>query len=324
MERESGYAVINTVIIHKGLSLPGYLADFVDQFYLFNKGNKLWLIVDEPFPEAKRLCVRHQGFNVLRASDLPITRNHRYFSRWNRMDAVFRGGFWRFAIERFFILEAFMASARCDSILHFEYDNMVYFDVTKLETAFLSSSNGISLPADSVRRCIPSVVFVKNHKAIEDFCRTYNLLYLIRKMNDMQAFSHYAKARKNACSFIPVLPSWYKDGRNALRSSSGITTKRMGFLDADYGLFQGVFDAAAFGQYLGGVDPRNTAANGPGFINETALYSAAEMPVRWAKDEAGLLYPVGSYKGRDFKIFNLHIHSKNLAAFRSDRIMEQK
>ncbi len=312
----------DSVIIHRGKEFPACIADFVDQFYLFNRGNPLWLVTDARFPEVDELCRRHPDCRSVSAAELKPTRHHRFFSRWNLMNSTFRGGFWRFAIERFFVLEDLMAAKGLGPVLHFEYDNMVYFDVSKLEGVFRATSNGLSLPSDSTVRCIPSVVYVRDAEALGDFCRTYNLRYLIRKMNDMNAFSRYARRRKDRCSFLPVVPAWYKDGRTELRSTSGLVTKDLGLLDRDYDAFGGVFDAAAFGQYLGGVDPRNDAALGPGFVNETAMYSPAEMPVRWEHDPEGRLVPIADFGGRRFPIFNLHIHSKALHAFRSDRSVE--
>ncbi|MBN1242902.1 MAG: hypothetical protein JXA15_09395 [Spirochaetales bacterium] len=311
--------MIDSVIVHRGREFPSYISDFVDQFYLFNQGNRLWIVTDARFPELDELCRRHPDCRSVSAAELEPTRHHRFFSRWNLMNSTFRGGFWRFAVERFFVLGDLMAAKDLGPVLHFEYDNMVYFDVAKLEAVLGDTSKGISLPADSTVRCIPSVVYIDGAAALADFCRTYNLRYLLRRMNDMNAFSRYARDRKDRCSFLPVVPAWYKEGRDELRSRSGLATKDLGLLDRDFESFGGVFDAAAFGQYLGGVDPRNDAALGPGFVNETAMYSAAEMPVRWERDDANRLVPIAEYGGRFFPIHNLHIHSKALHAFRSDR-----
>ena len=39
----------------------------------------------------------------------------------------------------------------------------------------------------------------------------------------------------------------------------------------NYNKFNGIFDSAAIGQYLGGVDPKNISGNTKGFINKTCV-----------------------------------------------------
>ena len=141
----------------------------------------------------------------------------------------------------------------------------------------------------------------------------------MRKLTDMRAFYLYSKSRNARCSYLPVLPGCYKEGKRELRSQIGEATTEFRLFDGDFDSFHGIFDAAAIGQYLGGVDPRNEPYYGPGFINETAMYSPADLNVRWERDSQNRLVPLGSCGGTDFPIFNLHIHSKDLAAFRSDR-----
>jgi len=138
-------------------------------------------------------------------------------------------------------------------------------------------------------------------------------------MNDMTSFSRYAYKRASRCSFLPVVPLSYKEGRTELKSSAGFFTKDLDLLNHDFESFGGIFDAAALGQFLGGIDPRNDAAQGPGFVNETAMYSPEELPVSWERDSENRLVPMAMHAGKSFPVFNLHIHSKNLKAFSSDR-----
>jgi len=312
---------MTTVLVCKGASFPSYVVDCVDQFFLFNPGARLVLITDDCFPEIGGIAARYPSFENVLASDLPVSGNHEFFSRWNRMRrSTFRGGFWRFAIERFFVLEDYMEYAGSGEILHFEFDNMIYAEVGDLEPKFSRTTRGMSLPIDSPNRCIPSVVFIQSKEDIGRFCKAYNLYYLIQGLNDMKALSRYMRSRRGRCSSLPVLPAEYRNGRTELRSAAGARTGRFELFDNDFEVFGGIFDAAAIGQYLGGVDPRNDPPHGPGFINETAMYSPVDLDICWRRDGEGRLVPRGSCDGRDFPVFNLHIHSKNLAAFRSDRM----
>jgi hypothetical protein len=71
----------------------------------------------------------------------------------------------------------------------------------------------------------------------------------------------------------------------------------------------------AYGQYLGGEDPRN-GPRGPGFINEDAEFRADQFLYGWKADKAGRRYPVLLDKnGKEWPIANLHIHCKRLEDF---------
>jgi hypothetical protein len=183
----------------------------------------------------------------------------------------------------------------------------------------MSTTKGISLPLDSATRCLPSIVFIRNSAALRDFCRTYNALYLIRKLNDMKAFFRYSRRRPQICSYFPVVPASYREGKKELRSISGDTSKKFDYFDKDFGIFNGIFDPGAIGQFLGGVDPRNDPNSTPGYINDSMLYSPRDFGYSWKDDGQGRLVPICSYSGLEFPLFNLHVHSKALHKFRSDR-----
>jgi hypothetical protein len=102
-----------------------------------------------------------------------------------------------------------------------------------------------------------------------------------------------------------------------LESTSG-GKGRSPWYDESFECFSGIFDAAAIGQYLGGIDRRFFKDSKPGFINETAVYDPRKLGISW-KTEGGLRRPFGNVAGREFPIFNLHIHSKALEDFLSTK-----
>ena len=72
-----------------------------------------------------------------------------------------------------------------------------------------------------------------------------------------------------------------------------------------------IFDAAAIGQYLGGVDPRNIPYDTTGFINEGCVFDPSNFKYKWINSEPFMVLE----NGHEVKINNLHIHSKNLKRF---------
>jgi hypothetical protein len=78
--------------------------------------------------------------------------------------------------------------------------------------------------------------------------------------------------------------------------------------------FSWVFDGAAYGQYLGGEDPRN-GTKGPGFVNTDVDFRTDQFLYGWRAD-AGRRYPtLLDGRGKEWRIANLHIHCKRLADF---------
>jgi hypothetical protein len=79
-------------------------------------------------------------------------------------------------------------------------------------------------------------------------------------------------------------------------------------------IFKGVWDAAPYGQYIGGIDPRN-GESAPGFVNQNCAFRSDEFTYSWESKE-GLRYPVIS-KGSSWPLYSLHVHSKELAKYKS-------
>ena len=86
------------------------------------------------------------------------------------------------------------------------------------------------------------------------------------------------------------------------------------FVSANFDKFNYIFDAAAIGQYLGGVDPKNTAGDTTGFVNETCIIKYDKYKFEW-KIIDDMKKPFIIIDNESYPIFNLHIHSKNLDKF---------
>ena len=78
-----------------------------------------------------------------------------------------------------------------------------------------------------------------------------------------------------------------------------------------------IFDAAALGQYLGGIDPRNAPGPSVGFVNESCIFDPRILRPRMTSDGDGRRVPVVETVSGLHRVANLHIHSKNPAPFLS-------
>ena len=117
---------------------------------------------------------------------------------------------------------------------------------------------------------------------------------------------------------LPIIPPRYQL-KNELRTPSGLKSMEPSKYSLHYEKFSSIFDAAAIGQYLGGVNVGDDADLTIGFINESCVFDCSKIKFEWRRDDEGRYVPVGSYDGEEFAINNLHIHSKNPKRFYSSR-----
>lgn len=196
----------------------------------------------------------------------------------------FRNGFWTFTSLRFFYIYEFMKLYNIKDVIHLENDVLIYYNCDVLLDK--CDKNFLYIPFDTETRNIASIMYIPTHHLFKNILDQYDF-----SMNDMQNFSNIRKY--NLIENFPIF----------------INTEHS-FLTYNYPKFQCIFDAAAMGQYLGGIDPRNDSSNTVGFINETCLIKYNQYKFIW-KDKRPFLI----VNDKEIPIFNLHIHCKNLELF---------
>ena len=117
---------------------------------------------------------------------------------------------------------------------------------------------------------------------------------------------------------LPIIPTQYQ-WKNEMRTPSGQKSSEPENFSLNYEKFRTIFDAAAIGQYLGGVHAHGDADLTIGFINESCVFDCSKLKFEWRKDYQGRYVLVGIYDGEEFFVNNLHIHSKHLKLFYSSR-----
>ena len=153
---------------------------------------------------------------------------------------------------------------------------------------------------DAPTRCIPSFVYWRDADAVFDLLLTL-LGAGARGENDMTALATHAHKFPQSVGWLPIVPA----GCGAPPEFSAELERFGGAL----------FDGAAVGQYIGGVDPRNQAGDTRGFINETTVFQCDRVHVEWRRGADGLQRPFLN----DRPLVNLHIHSKDLRRWLSNR-----
>jgi hypothetical protein len=214
----------------------------------------------------------------------------------SNLDKQFRNGFWHFCSLRLFLLYSHIKKNNLENTIHIENDVMVYEKLDNISNKF--NKNSISATFDCNIRVIPGIIFIPNHELFEPIIKNYNA-----SIDDMY---NLAKFDEN---IIEPLPICFDNFNHKI-------TKY-------YYKFNCIFDAAAIGQYLGGVDPRNQGGDTRGFVNETCLIKYNGYKFYWIKIN-DLYRPHIFYNNNYIPIINLHIHSKNLANFMGIQPHESK
>lgn len=310
------------VILHIGTQWPPYLNDCVKQARLINPvTTPIVLIVNECHTSKASTLKDLYAITPVYIESLPQTNSHKEFLEKivTMVDLKFRKQYWQYVFERFFILDDFCLKYPTDSMsmsmYMIETDNMVYVPleiIAKTESLF---SQGMAAPFDNLEQGYPSLVFFRNASAVSQF--TEFMIENLRReyLSDMKILGLYRLMHPEKVFPYPVLPHSVNTPLRERRSLVGhtATKEETSFLSHPSFLF--VFDAIAFGQALGGIDPRNTnGMNTVGYINESALYSVQETTFQWLKFQ-GLWFPLVQNQ----PLVNLHLHSKALRSFLSDR-----
>lgn len=336
------------VLVHLGEKLPTYISDTLFQARLFNPSCEIVLLanqealdqyIDDPRLNITAIPVEqlsktdeHQQFQMQSTLLQRLPRSHcinqrgtlkkTYRSVRNKKSRINKPqqapikldkNFWFYACERFFYLEDYMQQYNKQHAFHIETDVMLYADLGAMLPIFKQHYLGIAAVFDNDDRCIPSIVYVSKSTSLHPLSKCF-LQYAAQGKWDMEVL---AILRKNAPTTIidslPIIMNNYQK-KHPLKSDMGHTAVDPKIYSKNISLFNSVFDAAALGQYLGGIiyNP-----NQIGFINERCLFNPSHLTFKWITDNAGRKIPYMLFEGKSFRINNLHIHSKKTERFLS-------
>lgn len=264
-----------------------YILDNVRNLFLFNNTD-ITIITNKCFFE------KFKDFNVTLV-DCDELDDFRYNQNSN-IDKQFRNGFWHLCSLRLFYLFSYIKKYNFEKVIHIENDVHVYENLDLLKDKF--TENKVYATYDCDNRVIPGIIFIPCYQSFEPIINNYNF-----NLNDMQ---NLALFDENTILPLPIF--------------TNVNHKITKFFDK----FNCIFDAAAIGQYLGGVDPRNQAGDTRGFINETCIIKYNNCDFYWIINDQGLYQPYLYFNRNYVQIINLHIHSKNLNKFMADNPKETK
>ncbi len=228
------------------------------------------------------------------------------FNKSTNLSKDFRNGFWIHCFTRFIYIYLYMKKYNKINIIHIENDVMLYTNLDKLFNNINLNQN-LFLIMDHINRCIPGLLYIKDFRILEKILNN-----LKNDENDMMWLARSYLENKNNIINLPIL-HFELNLIDKSRNENNILIE----FNKNYNLFNGIFDGAAIGQFLGGIDPKNASIkDSSGFINESCLINYSNFNFKWLKMN-GLWKPYLIDNNNFIEVFNLHIHSKNLELFLS-------
>lgn len=210
----------------------------------------------------------------------------------------FRDGFWLKTIERYFVLWQYMYKKNVSCLFHAELDNIVFWagDVGKRLDLI---GKGFFLPTDSEERGIGSFIYINDKDALENLCKHYMQNKELIP-NDMKLLGEMCQKYSN----FYRLPTEKKISE--LSPENG---------EISYSSVGGIFDAAAIGQYILGVDPRNiNTFLFNKFINENST-AKFENITFYFNDLNSKFILIDKKNKNIYNLYNIHLHSKLIELF---------
>lgn len=327
-------------LVHIGSSVPQHLYDCVYQFLVVNEfSSRIMIILDDDHIETFYDTIKEWNLDLYTSNEaklqclvtcIPVSTLDKVLEHnenWDKYRSVmkekyagmvpFRDGFWMSTTSRFFYLAAMMSHYKIQNVFHIENDVMLYCPLDQIAN-YVPDLEKICVVQDAPHRVVPSIVYAPSADVFNNLCSfiASKLSLSTRFLNDMELLAIFP----DKTSF-PLFPSKVSKKETAL-----------------------VFDGAAIGQYLGGIDVNNIKTkdrdnkgiplefSNPtrGFVNETSVLKPSDLvicPVRVTKSHKDTqtqfthLHKQFVCRTNDSNVINsianLHIHSKQLYQFSS-------
>lgn len=304
------------ILTHLGDSVPSYIQDCVHQFRLWNPETPIYIILERLHDGNdfwSSIACKYNTQYVYTDSLIP-TNHHLEFQTEYKGDVSFRKGFWKYVRERFFYIEECMIQKNLSQIISMEYDVLVYGSFEKLHAILQTLPQTLRMVRDNDQRSHPAFLYIPTIASISTFnvflaninllsCEDMQTLYMFANMFQVNYFPVITEARNRTIA-------------NRTSSTGYIANHACNYLSQDSEQFGTLFDSAVVGQWLGGIDLRNTGFHKiTHYANESALYKFNEMPFEWHKSSNNLWQPIMD----DRPLFTIHLHCKALNCFLSDR-----
>tara|TARA_Y100000385_G_scaffold25941_1_gene24738 strand:- start:1 stop:861 length:861 start_codon:yes stop_codon:yes gene_type:complete len=245
------------------------------------------IVNKEFFPNLKE----YNSIKIIDCDDINVD-----FDNKCKLKKGFRKGFWINTSKRLFLLYEYIKINNLKNVIHLENDVLLY---TKMNYSFKEK---IYITMDSKSRCIPGIIYIPKYELLTNLIENWKF-----NKNDMTNMCNFYLNNRDIVNTFPIID-------NSIEKC---------MYNENFNEFKSIFDGAAIGQYIGGVDPRNKRGDTTGFVNETCEIKYDKYTFKWLKKENDY-FPYIDINGKLIPINNLHIHCKQLENFRIECPIENK
>ena len=283
--------IVNTFISDTN-DIPEYTKICLEQARKYNPSTPIDFISAKPADYFKELDVNWINQNDAIGDSLKAFREVSWFDRHGTPNTKHPSpeGFWAKTAERLFYLDEHIWQNDLEDVVHFENDVMLYDDINNIKpTHNIMGTNA------SFYQTTFALAYIRNKEYYRHLC--FMLINIMRQgERKLLSFGFDHISEMSLLSTAEKL--------NNIGSFNTLPEK-----DNDY-----VFDPSSYGQFLGGTNNEH----GPGFI-DSKHYVGQKIKSGHIEVLFGSNYPVVYDKIHDThkKIFNLHIHSKDLGRFKT-------
>lgn len=290
------------IFIHLGSEYyPDYIVHAIRQARKWNPSAEIYFIAEAC--HASKAAEYPCKFVSLDTIETSAKRAE--FCRRSKLDMKFRNGFWRYTTERLFVLEDFMNSREIMECIHLENDNMIYFDLEYMLPTLREEYRGIAAPYLGKGEITFGILYVANVNTLSNL-NVFLLGMSHTGQNEMKLGCQFILENRGEADFLPVVSN-----------ECDVRDEDFHYATAHGSAFRGVFDAAAYGQYLGGIDERNGDGLQIGFVNKTSAFPSDQFEYKPVKFDDSLMFWSAHRHGNSWPIYVLHVHSKYLEMFAS-------
>ena len=283
------------VFVWIGQFPSGYAIESLEFSRKQNPTKNILILLSQDSSVSIRERLEKQGIKLILVND----KENNFNLRINSKNLEYSGDFWLNTSLRFLYLEYLSKSLGIHKFFHAELDNAVFY-LDGLDEKFDQYGDGLFVPRDASDRAIASLIYCNRSESIRKLIDLYSSA--TPPKHDMDALAMYSRD--------------YPDHFFSLPTESYEETKRS-WRVVDPAFCGGLFDAAAIGQYMLGVDPihRRGKPRYNRFINENSQINWDQVSFD-TDGEYLFLSPSGKIADK-YRLFNLHIHAKNWNAFES-------
>ena len=295
----SYYKPIPFIFIHLGTEFfPDYVNTALEQCRKWNPTSQIYFVSSSVHKEKCTV----PGITCVFTEDIPHSDNHKLFLDINNLDTSFRNGFWKFTTERLFVLEDVCSMLGIGEFFHVENDNMVYFTAEDIKPTLRTHVKGIASPSLEKYRNSFGILYCNDIQMLKNL----NTALIPCSVNEMTSGAAFFHMNPSTTFYLPSIP----DLHDTLSESD---RRRVSSSIQEFG---GIFDPAQYGQWLGGIDPRNGESAPYIYSNPAAVITPDKFNYNKMTEPSGLSRYYISQDNHQYPIYVLHIHSKQLDTFK--------